>query len=204
MKTGRARTLPLVLGAVAGAIVAVNLSGAPSPQPEVRAREWESESAQAASKAPPPEPPQGAPTNAPSSASPAVTPVDPPTFRQETAALARAFELVPPSTRDELDQVENRCARKVPEECERAALALDAGLILPRDARRAVKLRRMALTLYVKQCEADRAQACTRLAEMHEARELAGPNRANARALRRRVEELCLRHPTQPGCEAEP
>jgi hypothetical protein len=99
-------------------------------------------------------------------------------------------------------QAEIECDRKkLPESCERVARALESGSGGTRDATRAGKLRRVALTLYVKQCESDRALACTRLAEMHEQGELVQKNPRNAAALRTRVVDLCRLRPNQLGCQ---
>jgi TPR repeat protein len=83
------------------------------------------------------------------------------------------------------------------------ARALEAGSAGTRDATRAAKLRRVALTLYVKQCETDRALACTRLAEMHEQGDQIQKNPRNAAALRDRVNQLCRLRPNQLGCQNE-
>jgi hypothetical protein len=191
-----AKAIPVLLAAAAGAIVAVNMQGAPSPQPEPAA------SPQIAS-----EPPSRTVTEGPERAIP--TPATAPVVSAVASAPARpdrgappgpTFDLAPPTTREELLATEIRCDRKVPEDCERAAFALDAGIVVARDARRAAVLRRIALTRYVKQCEKDRAQACARLAEMHEVGELVRKNPANAKALRERVGELCTQNPSQPGC----
>jgi TPR repeat protein len=93
------------------------------------------------------------------------------------------------------------CNRKSPEDCERAALALESGNTGARDPARARGLRRIALTLYVKQCETtSRVLACARLAEMYEKGELVQPNPRNAAALRQRVDELCAKRKSEPGC----
>ncbi|HEY8943474.1 MAG TPA: hypothetical protein VIM73_04390 [Polyangiaceae bacterium] len=189
-----ARIIPVLLAAAAGAIVAVNMKGAPSPRPEPAAQTASQPPSLTVTEVPE----RAVPTSATAPVVPAVAsaPAEP----ARDAPPRPTFDLAPPSTREELLATEIRCDRKVPEDCERAAFALDAGIVVPRDARRAAVLRRIALTRYVKQCESDRAQACARLAEMHEVGELVRKNPANAKALRKRVGELCTQNPTQPGC----
>jgi hypothetical protein len=106
------------------------------------------------------------------------------------------------TTPDEQLRAEVDCDRKkLPEACEEVALALETGSAGTHDAARASKLRRIALTLYVKQCETDRAFACTRLAEMHDVGEVVQKDPRNAAALRARVIELCRLRPNQIGCQ---
>ena len=113
-----------------------------------------------------------------------------------------ASVLAPPTTPDQLHESELDCDRKkLPEACERVALSLEAGSAGTKDAARATKLRRIALTLYVKQCETDRAFSCQRLADMYERGETVQKNPKNAAALRARVIELCRVRPNQLGCE---
>jgi len=114
--------------------------------------------------------------------------------------VAPAFDLTPPNTREELAAIEMRCELKNPEDCERAARALESGKAVPRELGRASVLRRIALTLYVKQCETGRALACARLGEMYAAGEYVQPNPRGAEALRARVRDLCAQRPAQPGC----
>ena len=114
------------------------------------------------------------------------------------------MELSTVTTEAELLEAQIECDRKkLPESCERAGRALESGSSGVRDPSRATKLKRVALTLYVKQCEGDRALACTRLAEMHEQGELVQKNPRNAAALRARVIELCQKRPNQIGCQEE-
>lgn len=194
-----ASALAVLCGAAAGVVVALGDRGTPAQRAEAGP-------VASAPRAPAPDPssvtlgsaPPARPTTQPQ---PSVTAAPPP---PASATVAPAFDLTPPTTREELLAVEIRCDRKVPEDCERAARALDAGVILPRDAPRARTLQRLALTLYVRQCEADRALACARLSEMHEAGEIVQKNPATARVLRARFHELCAARPSQPGCSSSP
>lgn len=102
-----------------------------------------------------------------------------------------AFDLTPPKSAEELLAVQVRCNNKSPEDCERAAPALEAGTFGAPDRARAKSLRSIALTLYVKQCESKRAAACARLAEMYERGETVKQSERSAQALRIRVNELC-------------
>jgi TPR repeat protein len=118
--------------------------------------------------------------------------------------VAQTVSIVAPTSADELYQAEIDCDRKkLPEACERVALALETGSAGTKDASRAEKLRRIALTLYVKQCESDRALSCTRLAEMYERGEMVQKNPKNGAALRSRVLDLCRVKPNQIGCQTE-
>jgi hypothetical protein len=113
----------------------------------------------------------------------------------------RAFDLSEPTTAENLLSAQVQCNRSSPEDCERAAFGLESGKLGTKDAVRARSLRRIALTLYVKQCETGRALACARLAEMYEVGDIVQANPRNAQALRTRVRELCAqRGATEPGC----
>jgi hypothetical protein len=116
------------------------------------------------------------------------------------APLKRAFDLSEPGTADALLAAQVQCNRSVPEDCERAAAALESGSLGTKDPPRARSLRRIALTLYVKQCEAGRALACARLAEMYDVGDIVQTNPRNAEALRKRVRELCVQRPSEAGC----
>lgn len=118
--------------------------------------------------------------------------------------VAQTVAIIAPTSPEELHQAELDCDRKkLPEACERVSLALDSGSAGAKDPTRAEKLRRIALTLYVKQCEGNRALSCTRLAEMYERGEIVQKNPKNAAALRARVLDLCRLKPNQIGCQSE-
>lgn len=115
-------------------------------------------------------------------------------------ALRRAFDLAEPATQEALLAAQVACNRASPEDCERAALALESGSLGVKDSPRARSLRRIALTAYVKQCETGRALACARLAEMYDVGDIVQVNPRNAQALRTRVSELCAKHPNNSDC----
>jgi hypothetical protein len=115
---------------------------------------------------------------------------------------APAFDLAEPANKQALLATEVRCNQKIPEDCERAAVALDKGDVVAKDPNRALMLRRMALTLYVKQCETGRPEACARLAEMYEQGILLKQNARSARALRERVITLCKRKGDASVCRS--
>jgi TPR repeat protein len=117
-----------------------------------------------------------------------------------TVAPRRAFDLAEPTTQEGLLSAQIQCNRSSPEDCERAAVGLESGSLGVKDLPRARSLRRIALTLYVKQCETGRAIACSRLAEMYEVGDMVQMNPRNAQALRTRVSELCAQHQNAPGC----
>lgn len=193
----RVTGVAVAVGAIAGAVVALSAGPAPKPSsaPERRIAPALVPSSATTQETLPVAPSSPVELRAAPAARPAVT-----TAAGGAGPQAPAFDLTPPSTREELYQVELRCVRKIPEDCERAARSLAAGNVLPMDQPRARQLRRAALTIYVKQCEADRAIACSRLAEMHEVGEFVQKNVPHARTLRARAVELCSRKPAQPGC----
>jgi TPR repeat protein len=205
--------VPIVGAAVLGAWVAFATSRSqPADEPSPGASTPPSERSTAALQ-PVPEAPQtssapvpdatpsptaqrGAPSLAPAGSAATASSATLPSADQPTVVL----EVI--TSADQQLQAEIECDRKkLPESCERVARALESGSAGTRDATRAGKLRRVALTLYVKQCEADRALACTRLAEMHERGEMVQKNPRNAAALRTRVVDLCRLRPNQLGCQ---
>jgi TPR repeat protein len=205
--------VPIVGAAVLGAWVAFATSRTqpaeePPPEASVLRSERSASTLQAVPEAPPtssakvpgaapsPTAQRGAPSVAPAESVVAASSASPPSADKPTVVL----EVI--TSADQQLQAEIECDRKkLPESCERVARALESGSAGTRDATRAGKLRRVALTLYVKQCESDRALACTRLAEMHEQGELVQKNPRNAAALRTRVVDLCRLRPNQLGCQ---
>lgn len=209
--------VPIVFAAILGGVIALatarGRSGgaaetaeapppAATPEPNVATEPKADRQSTTSSLKPAPSAPQANPAPP---ASTAPSPPAPPSASGEPApTVAQAVSIVAPTSADELYQAEIDCDRKkLPEACERVGLALETGSAGTKDTTRAEKLRRIALTLYVKQCESDRALSCTRLAEMYEHGEIVQKNPKNAAALRSRVIDLCRVKPNQIGCQTE-
>jgi hypothetical protein len=194
--------IPIVVGAVAGALVAVMQapkprsagaaaalsSAAPAPPAATpRAAEPQAPPAQATAPA--------ALASAPIAAAPATA-----TASAQNASGKPVFDLSEPTDAASLLEAQIACNRSVPDACERAARALESGAAGTKDPTRAKALKRIALTLYVKQCEGSRPAACARLAEMYEVGETVQKNDKSVQGLRVRVAELCKTRPTELGC----
>jgi TPR repeat protein len=207
--------VPIVFAAILGGVIALatarGRSGgaaataeapppAATPEPTVAAEPKAERQSTTSSLKPAPSAP--AASSAPrASAAPSTLPS---ASGEPAPTVAQAVSIVAPTSADELYQAEIDCDRKkLPEACERVALALETGSAGTKDPKRAEKLRRIALTLYVKQCESDRALSCTRLAEMYERGEIVQKNPKNGAALRSRVIDLCRVKPNQIGCQTE-
>ena len=176
---------------------------APAPAPTPTPTPTASSAASEALAAPANSGSEGAPSapeatsGAPSAVASVALPSPP---AQSTSTPRPAFDLSPPDTEQALLATQLRCNGKSPEDCERAAHSLESGAFGAKDPKRARALRRLALTLYVKQCEAKRAAACARLAEMYTTGESVKPNVRSATALRDRVRELCAKEPSEDVC----
>jgi hypothetical protein len=193
--------IPIVLGAAAGAVVAILQAPRPNTAPPAGtvapATLTTPASAVARAETPiaqvaQPDPRQPSASSAPVSAS--VAPAKP----------SPVFDLSEPKSAAELLETQIACNRSQPEACERAARALESGTSGTKDPARARSLKRIALTLYVKQCEGSRPAACARLAEMYETGETVQKNEKSVQGLRVRVTELCRTRPTELGCAAAP
>ena len=136
-----------------------------------------------------PEPPSAPAPNTTASAGPASAPVFP-----------FAIPLAPVATKGELDRAEVRCYEVDPEECGRAADAYDAGTLVPRDAARAEKLRKVELTRLVRRCEERSPHACLVLAGRYESGQGVDENDKHAWALVAHARDLC-RHGAKSECE---
>ena len=117
-------------------------------------------------------------------------------------AAKPVFDLSEPADAVSLLEAQVACNRSVPEACERAARALESGSTGTKDPGRGRALKRIALTLYVKQCEGSRPAACARLAEMYEVGEVVQKSEKSVQGLRARVAELCKTRPSELGCGA--
>jgi TPR repeat protein len=209
--------LPVVLGAIAGGIVALLGSTSHSEthstavKPLATSASLSAVSANSDSLSAP----RLEPSTTPASASPTTLTSAPPPAPSAPASSAGApasaaakvrapaFDLSEPLTEQALTEAQVACNRQTPDACERAALGLESGRAGIKDPVRARGLRRIALTLYVKQCEsASRVLACARLAEMYDTGAIVQANPRNAAALRLRVDELCAKHTNDPECQS--
>jgi TPR repeat protein len=94
-----------------------------------------------------------------------------------------------------------RCTEGDPDACVRLADAYEKGTVVATNAREAKRYRRIALTLYVSQCQRRSALACHRLADAYRDGDGVVPNEASTVALRQRVQELCAYRRNQAFCE---
>lgn len=111
-----------------------------------------------------------------------------------------AVPLPPVANKSELGRAEVRCYEVDPEECGRAADAYDAGALVPRDAARADKLRKVELVRLVRRCEERSPHACLVLAGLYESGESVDENDRHARALVEHARDLC-RHGAKATAE---
>ncbi len=205
--------VPIVFAAVLGGVIALATARgrtggaaatAEAPSPSATPLETEPKTERqstTSSLRPAPSAPETASAAPAASASAATAPS---ASAEPAPTVAQTVAIIAPTSPEELHQAEVDCDRKkLPEACERVSLALDTGSAGAKDRSRAEKLRRIALTLYVRQCEGDRALSCTRLAEMYERGEIVQKNPKNAKALRARVLDLCRLKPNQIGCQSE-
>lgn len=207
----KAVTAPIVVGALAGGLAAWFLGSEPSAPPRAASTRLQASAAgeerRARAMAPPVSAPSARPpasassvparasassaAPAPSTSSPVIAPSSKP---------PAVFDLSAPATEPDLMTAQIGCNRQIPEDCERAGRSLESGSAGVTDAARARGLKRIALTLYVKQCETNRVAACLRLAEMYEVGEIVQANPKNAEALRVRAKTLCSVRPDDADC----
>ena len=203
--------LAVVVGAIGGVALAfASRSRTPAP-PEARQ--------QAAVLAPSPSATPTDPPLAPASPSPSPSPnpapapdpdIPPPLPAPLPLAPSRLIPelppLPPPTTPKELEQSELRCyERKDPEECERAASSYESGTLVPADAPRIARLRRVATTFLVRRCENDRSpHACLALANRY--LDGKGVAQSNKKALQlfEHARDLCHERPRRECEDGEP
>ncbi|HTQ07853.1 MAG TPA: hypothetical protein VMI54_28570 [Polyangiaceae bacterium] len=111
-----------------------------------------------------------------------------------------AIPLPPATTKSEVTRAEIRCYEVDPEECGRAADAYDTGALVPRDAARAEKLRKVELTRLVRRCEERSPHACLVLAGRYESGQGVDENDRHAWALVEHARDLC-RHGAKTECD---
>jgi TPR repeat protein len=83
------------------------------------------------------------------------------------------------------------CDQKDAEACIFASIGYDNGTAGPRDLKKAEKYRKIALTLWISQCDHNSASACATLADMYRVGNGVPQSNRNADALLARTRELC-------------
>jgi TPR repeat protein len=95
------------------------------------------------------------------------------------------------------------CDQKDAASCIVAARAYEAGSTGVKDADKAAKYRKIALTLWISQCDHNSAAACATLAEMYRNARGVPQSDKNADALLTRTRELC-HYNDAPVCHTLP
>jgi hypothetical protein len=207
--------LAILIGGTGGTLAALAGSGgapaaAPARSPSPPAREVESAThaatpralVAATSAAPiPAASSSAAPVSsgpAKDSASTAATPSVP------ASAIQPAAELLPlPTTEKALLRAEMQCDQKRAVSCIVAARSYETGSAGPTDPEKALKYRRIALTVWISQCDHNSAQACATLSIMYRVGSGVPESSRNADALLARARELC-RFNDAPVCHELP
>jgi len=97
----------------------------------------------------------------------------------------------PPDTKEALLRAEMHCDQKEAAACVLAARAYETGSAGPTDAEKAAKYRRIALTLWISQCDHNSAVACFTLVDMYRTGRGVAQSDRTADALLTRTRELC-------------
>jgi TPR repeat protein len=137
-----------------------------------------------------------APASAPSSSSPSpsATQSAAPTASASAASLQPITSpdlTPPPSSKAALLRAEMHCDQRDAAACILAARSYEAGSSGASDADKAVKYRKIALTLWISQCDRNSAPACATLTDMYRAGNGVPQSDRNADALLARTRELC-------------
>jgi hypothetical protein len=106
-------------------------------------------------------------------------------------ALASTATTPPPDTKEALLRAEMHCDQKDAAACILAARGYETGSAGTSDADKATKYRKIALTLWISQCDHNSPSACAMLADMYRAGRGVPQNEKNADALVTRTRELC-------------
>jgi TPR repeat protein len=108
-----------------------------------------------------------------------------------------------PTTKEKLLRQEMHCDQRKAESCIVAARSYEAGSTGVTDLEKASKYRRIALTVWISQCDRNSSLACTTLATMYRAGSGVPQSDRNADALFARARELC-RFNDAPICHELP
>jgi hypothetical protein len=109
----------------------------------------------------------------------------------------------PPTTKRALLRAEMRCDQKNVAACILAARGYETGSAGPSDSEKAAKYRKIALTLWITQCDRNSASACATLSDMYRAGRGVPQSDRNADALLARTRELC-HYNDAPACHELP
>jgi len=199
---GRVTYLAIALGGVCGTVTA--LVGSPAPVPvtsqaapanssalhPVSAPPPAADTTRTTPEAPGPRPPNAATapiTSAPSAGAAAAS------GSVASAVKAPAASEGPPApdTKEALLRAEMHCDQKEAAACVQAARAYETGSAGPTDTEKAAKYRRIALTLWISQCDHNSAVACFTLVDMYRTGRGVAQNERTADALLTRTRELC-------------
>ncbi|HYQ00157.1 MAG TPA: hypothetical protein VER96_15885 [Polyangiaceae bacterium] len=214
--------LAIAVGGTAGTLAAIGSSGrapatAPLPSAEMPLRPVASIAARTPSAtvaAAAPSPSANAAAAVPASSSESVptvpaasasTPASPTaTASARPPAPPPAADLLPlPTTKEKLLRDEMHCDQRKAEACIVAARSYETGSAGVTDADKASKYRRIALTVWISQCDHNSSLACATLATMYRAGSGVPQSDRNADALFARARELC-RFNDAPVCHELP
>ncbi|HYQ46475.1 MAG TPA: hypothetical protein VER11_31115 [Polyangiaceae bacterium] len=215
--------LAIALGGTAGALAAMGSSGgapanAPPPSSGLPLRPVAAIAAQtpsatkasvalgpvssavAASSSEPSAPPPAAASAEPSAAGP----VTAASASARPAAPPPAADLLPlPTSKEKLLREEMHCDQRKAASCIVAARSYETGSTGVTDPEKATKYRRIALTVWISQCDHNSSLACATLATMYRAGSGVPQSDRNADALFARARELC-RFNDAPVCHELP
>jgi hypothetical protein len=148
--------------------------------------------------------PTAAPSSAPPTGATLATATASASAPRAESPFPLAVPLPPVTSASELARAEVRCYEVDPEECGRAADGYDEGRLVPRDAPRAERLRKVELTRLVRRCEERSPHACLVLAGRYESGQGVTENDRHARALVEHARELCRRGAKSECVDGEP
>jgi len=213
--------LAIALGGAAGALAAMGSSGgapttAPPPPSGLPLRPVAAIAAQAPTAAPVNTAPgatstaatvsgsDSSATPAPGTESKATAPLPTESASARVPAPPPAADLLPlPTTKEKLLREEMHCDQRKAPSCIVAARSYETGSTGVTDAEKASKYRRIALTVWISQCDHNSSLACATLATMYRVGSGVPQSDRNADALFARARELC-RFNDAPVCHELP
>jgi len=129
--------------------------------------------------------------NATAAAILAAAPLAGPAAAAAAPPVSSADSTPAPDTKEALLRAEMHCDQKDASACIHAARGYELGSAGTSDPEKAVKYRKIALTLWISQCDHNSASACATLAEMYRVGRGVPQSDRNADALLARTRELC-------------
>ena len=125
----------------------------------------------------------------------------PPAAEAKAAPPATSADVAPlPTTAEALLRAEMHCDQGKSESCIIAARSYEAGSAGTKDADKAAKYRRIALTMWISHCDKNSVEACVTLSKLYRTGEGVPKNDRNADALMERARELC-KYNDAPACQ---